>query len=280
MTDGELWAIRDSITCAAVAWVLLAGCGESHGVDGGDTGATVDAAREDDAGVPEDARVVEDAGFDLGPVFREFCERSEHLRCAGSADCCGMTDPSRSACSSSAEIEARCAELADDPALRDGTLIWNEVEAARHLREFEAAAATCSVRDRRWSWQWSYGRVVTGTLNEGEDCTPSRTWPYSLGFFRCITGLRCELTGSIDDYQGHCAPLGQLGDSCNHDCAADLYCDLLDIAGDPPEPFWGYCEPVVDGGECYSDLACSSTLCVSFSCYEPTPADTWCNILG
>lgn len=258
--------------------ILVSACGTTHGVDGGED-ASADSGRALDAELPPDASGGPDAsvdgGVDLGPIVRAFCVRRLELLCAGRRDCCESTDAARRSCRNPDQIQTKCAEVAGDPALRGGTLAWNEVEAARYLAELEAAMAVCGPRDRLWS----YGEALTGTLDEGEDCTPHRPLLDSLGGYRCRGDLRCELTGTIGDYVGRCARPGELGDSCNHDCRVGLYCNSG--ATVVSNPFWGRCEVLQDAGECFSDYACSSTFCrVTVSCYDGEASETWCAVAG
>lgn len=254
--------------------VLTAGgCGTSHlhddaAVDGGPPDATPTDGAFD--GGPPDAAIPQDAGRGLTPTFVEFCTRVRELRCAG-ASCCTIPSRASTAGCEAAEIRARCEGLGDDPALRDGTLVWDADAAARHVEALESALPTCGAIDRRFN----PGVVLHGTLGEGDDCTPHDP-EGSLGRFRCRDGLRCAITGTVSDYTGRCAPPGTLGDSCNYDCGDGLFCQWTTELN----PWVGFCETQDDGAECYSDYACSEMFCVVQACETPSPADTWCAISG
>jgi len=261
-------ALRQTLFCSVI---LVSACGTTHGLDGGRDGA-VDSGSDLDGLVPPGDAAPEDGGEDWGPAFLAFCIRLGELLCTGMVACCTDPEPERSLCNPPDQRRARCEELAADPALRDGTLRWRAADAARHVAELEASLEACGAIDRLWS----YGDVLEGTLGEGEDCTPLQPELQSLGTYRCREGLRCELTGTVTDYAGRCAPPGGVGDSCDRDCADGLFCrHTPDL-----EPFWGYCDLIVTGGgACRHDYGCSTTYCVGF-CIEVEPADTWCGVSG
>lgn len=214
-----------------------------------------------------------DGGSDVAAAFLTFCTRFAQLRCVGARDCCTIADRREETCGEAA-IQAYCEELFADAALHDGSLLWREAEAERHLAALEVALPECAAIDRTVT----FANVLQGTLGEGEDCTPAMPRLRSVGRFRCAEGLRCELTGTIDDYAGRCAPPGVAGDSCNHDCAAGFYCrwDLRTSA----DPFAGRCQAIDESGTCTNDFACSTAFCVLDMCGVPSPADTWCNVFG
>ncbi|MBX3269617.1 MAG: hypothetical protein KF729_05120 [Sandaracinaceae bacterium] len=169
-------------------------------------------------------------------------------------------------------IRSGCEELAADPALTDGTLVWLPDEAARTLAELEARRPGCEAIDRAWD----YGRVLEGTLEAGADCSPQSRGMYGLGRLRCRPGLRCELTGTIDEFTGRCTDPGDEGDSCNHDCGPGFFCQWDTV----PTPYRGYCEVQDDAAECFTDFACSTMYCELQSCTPLDPPDTWCFVGG
>lgn len=249
------------------------GCGNSHLPDdaAADGGFFVDATAADAGldGAQRDGGPA-DGGEGLRPTFIEFCTRVRELICEG-ATCCTIAGRVNTSGCEPAEIRARCEELGHDPALRDGSLVWDADAAAQYIEVLASALPTCGAVDRHFN----PGVVLHGTLGEGEDCTPSDLED-SLGRYRCRDGLRCAIMGTVSDYTGRCAPLGAFGDSCNYDCGDGLFCQYTtDLV-----PWAGYCEPQDDGAECYSDYACSEMLCVVGACGTPSPADTWCSIRG
>jgi len=255
---------------------VIAGCGSSHLPDdaAADGGSWVDATTVDataaDAGLDGAQRDGGDGGEGLRPTFIEFCTRLRELVCEG-VRCCTIADRVITRGCGPAGIRARCEYLGDDPALQDGSLVWDADAAARTIEALESALPTCGAVDRHFN----FGVVLHGTLGEGEDCTPSDSED-SLGRNRCRAGLRCAITGTVSDYTGRCAPPGALGDSCNYDCGDGLFCEhTTDFV-----PWAGYCEPQDDGGECYSDYACSEMFCGVSGCETPSPADTWCSTAG
>jgi len=252
--------------------VLGIGCAASHGPADAGPDATVDGANPPSDATPPDA--AGDAGVTLASTFLEFCIRHQLLLCRGLVACCSLRERGWvGPCTEEGEIRTNCEALAEDPALRDGTLVWRAEEAERRLAELEAALPGCDAIDRRWD----DGRVLRGTLGAGADCTPAAPRLGSVGRFRCGEGLRCELRGSHDEYSGTCtSSLGALGDGCDHDCGPGLFC----MYSTHLVPFWGYCEVQDDTAACHSDFACSSMYCGASVCLPPAPADTWCLVGG
>lgn len=253
-----------------------AACGTTHGLDSGgdgldggvdagtppeDAGGAIDAGETLDAGP-------EDAGSEQALAYREFCTEMGLARCAGRQACC-MWDFRRGGPCDREAIEEHCAMLADDPLLSSGAVVFDPDEAERALSEVTAAMPSCAAIDRGWTIR----SVLHGTLELGADCTP--TTPQSLGRFACHAGLRCEMSGTRTEFTGRCAELGQVGDSCNYDCADGLFC-LSELE---PLPFAGYCQAQDDSTGCRTDYACSSLWCVIDSCETPSPADTWCQLI-
>lgn len=208
-----------------------------------------------------------DAGVDLTSVFLDFCVRHIALLSEGRERCCphpgSPLDPDAA--------RLVCEGLANDAAVTDGTLEWDDAAARARLTDLESGLVSCAQRERRWD----YSEVLTGTLGPGEVCTPQRPKNASVGRYRCREGLRCELSGTLDDFTGRCAPPARLGESCLlYDCEEGLYCRDL---RDPDSPNWGRCEPIIDSGDCGSDLQCASVYCDG-TCRDPTPAESWCAV--
>lgn len=247
-----------------VAVLLGAGCGIAHEVDAGPVDAGLPDAGDDGGGGA-------DAGVDVAAEVYAFCVRRFELLCAGRMACCDRPDSARSICLPEDFTQSHCRHLSMDPALADSSLLWDSAAAAAHLAELEAGMASCTERDR----SWTYARVVTGTLAEGADCTPYRPQRGALGALACAPGLRCELTGTFDAYSGRCTAAGETGDSCvfDEECSDSLRC----VAHRQDVAHWGCCEaPRGEGEECRPDYACSSVFCEARTCIEPEPGDTWC----
>ncbi len=205
-----------------------------------------------------------DSGVDLTPVFLDFCLRHLSVLVEGSQRCCPRSGRGFEA--DADHVRFSCERRLDEPALPDGTLQWDEAAARAYLADLESGLVTCAQRDRRWN----YSEVFIGTLGTGEVCTPLRPKNASVGRYRCREGLRCELSGTFDDFIGRCSPPARLGEACLlYDCEEGLYCRDL---RDPDSPNWGRCEPIIDSGECVSDFQCVDT------CLDPTPAESWCAV--
>lgn len=271
-----------SIGSVAVATLVALGCGQTHpAVDA----AAVDAATRD-AGAsdatPPDASdgVVADAAVEPDARALRYCLDVTELRCRGNQRCCPLEARSfldwYTSCDAAHVIE-QCEEWASDTALRDGTILWDEMAAARVLAALAAAVEACDAISR----PFDDSEVFVGTLDEGQDCTPDRPLDLSVGRLRCRPGLRCALEGHSEGvFVGVCAALGGEGASCNNDCAAGLWCNgRLRVGGDP---FRGRCAPLGSDERCTRDTHCELRLCdqVTDSCVAPSSAETWCGYIG
>ncbi|MBX3274660.1 MAG: hypothetical protein KF729_30620 [Sandaracinaceae bacterium] len=272
-----------SIGSVAVATLVALGCGQTHpAVDA----AAVDAATRDagasDATAPDASDgAVADAAVGPDPRALRYCLDVRELRCRGNQRCCPLEDRAFldwfTSCNE-VRIEQQCEEWASDTALRDGTILWDAVAAARVLETLAAAVETCGAISR----PFDDSEVFVGTLDEGQDCTPDRPLDLSVGRFRCRRGLRCALEGDSEGiFVGVCAPLGGDGESCNEDCQSGLWCDGLPRNGG--DPFRGRCAPSgSDARRCFRDTHCELRLCdqVTDSCVAPSSAETWCGYIG
>lgn len=266
------------------ALLLLCACSAAHPSDGG-ADASVDASdAESDSGRLDGA--VSDAGddggadggVDLSEPFLAFCRRRIRALCDGNAICC--LDSTRryevEDCSDAA-IEMGCSRGSDDPALRDGTLTWDEGAAARIIEELEAGVSGCETIDQD---AVGLDRVLRGTLPLDDSCTPEAVNGYgSLGLLRCEAGLRCALSGTVDDFTGACALRGEIGDGCvnpANDCLPGSWCEFGADGVPADAPYFGLCQPQTE--PCLGDYACPSRFCVRASqrCVDPEPAQTWC----
>ncbi|MBX3269618.1 MAG: hypothetical protein KF729_05125 [Sandaracinaceae bacterium] len=250
--------------------LLFGACGTSHDRDGGLDAALEDAAQLNDGGGAPDAQGLDDGG--APHPFIEFCVARQHLYCEGVVACCTIPGRMYDGPCDVGTIRSGCETLAADPALTDGTLTWLPDEAARTLAELEARRPGCEAIDRAWD----YGRVLEGTLEAGAECTPQSPRMSGLGRLRCRPGLRCELTGTSDDFTGTCAEPGAQGDSCNHDCGPGLFCQWHTDS----TPYRGLCQVQDEAAECFGDFGCSTMYCELRSCTPIEPADTWCIVHG
>jgi len=283
------------VSLVLVLSLPLLACSSTHTGDGGpdgeadaalpvrDSGLDPDAAAGDasvhDAGDDAGAR---DAGVDLSALFRAFCIRRNELLCAGNAACCD--DRTRQfgedECDS-AGIESGCERASEDPALRDGSLRWDAVEAERVLAELESRQSECVAIDLD---SMRVDQVLQGSSAEGEPCTPEAVNGLgSLGLLRCADGLRCALSGTSESFTGVCAEPGELGEGCVYpaaDCVSGAWCEFGADGMSSDAPYLGLCVEQEDE-PCAGDYACPSRFCTGAPrrCVEPEPAQTWCRRL-
>jgi len=280
--------ISRNLFASVATLVTAAACSSSHiGEDAAmdaqvtevgpsDGSSTVDSGVDADAPDPE-----RDAGVDLARVVYDFCVQRARLLCDGNAACCEIASRQYEGGECDEEsIEEGCRLLSEDPALGDGTLEWDAVEATRVLEALSSALPDCDPIE-----QFSYRQVLMGRMAEGEECTPeTSSGPGAFGRFRCEPDLRCELVGSFATFTGTCAPKGTAGDSCLDflgDCESGFWCDSTAPTGDVP--YEGLCEPQLESDEmCGWDHSCTTVHCdrSEFHCDAPTAPQTWCRRLG
>ena len=197
-----------------------------------------------------------------------ICREVVSLQCDGHVRCC---DRPGEAYGSAAEcmdvLLLLCVQDLSGQAYDDARIAFAAAEYRTALAAVQQAVLACRPLGREvWTG------VLTGTLPDGADCTPSDDGADYSPLLACRPELACALSA---EGERRCAPRGGVGDACAEgECQRALFCDH---SGSEPR-----CrDRKRDGASCLSHGECQSGHCAATErCAPPTASSQYCDDLS